>query len=409
MTLLRPLRLKSFRLMAGGKLVSHLGDWFLISALVGWTYGATGSTGAVALLMLLRMTPPVLGGSLAALLVDRLRKDALLVSVEAGRGVAAGLALAGVVVDVPVLVFTAVALAGGLAALSSVTVRAFVPGLVPAELLPAANAGLGIAHQIAMAAGALAGGVALAAAGPAAALGGVLGASALAATIFLRLVAARPQTALPSRDGGGGIRDGLAYLRLRPLVLVVVASFATATLATGLANASLPRLLDGLGLGAGGYGFGLAALAGGLAIGHGLAGLVPLARISARWIGWALLLMATFFGGLALSGSALAALAFLVLIGLADGTSEVVFETVVQNEAEDAYLGRIFGFAQALMTTTMMGAVAAAPLVNRVAPPEAAIAVGAAVLAAAGAVALAGTRRPHQTERRSSAISAAAA
>jgi hypothetical protein len=36
-------------------------------------------------------------------------------------------------------------------------------------------------------------------------------------------------------------------MRGRPLVLVVVSSFGTATLATGLANATLPRLLEDAG------------------------------------------------------------------------------------------------------------------------------------------------------------------
>ncbi len=78
----------------------------------------------------------------------------------------------------------------------------------------------------------------------------------------------------------------------------------------------------------------------------------------------------------------------LVLIGLAVGTCQVVFEVVIQREVEQAYLGRVFGFAQALTATTMMGAVAAAPLVNALARPGSVIAAAGAWLVVAAAVAL---------------------
>ena len=44
-------------------------------------------------------------------------------------------------------------------------------------------------------------------------------------------------------------------------------------------------------------------------------------------------------------------------------------ETVVQREADPAYYGRVVGLASAFFTTTTMGAVAAAPLVNRIPAP----------------------------------------
>ena len=51
---------------------------------------------------------------------------------------------------------------------------------------------------------------------------------------------------------------------------------SAATTATGLANATLPRFLSGSGgLGPGGYGFGIAALATGLMLGETVIGLMP--------------------------------------------------------------------------------------------------------------------------------------
>jgi hypothetical protein len=56
-------------------------------------------------------------------------------------------------------------------------------------------------------------------------------------------------------------------------VLLLITSFAVATLATGLTNATLPSFLeDTQGLSSGGYGFGIAALATGLLLGEALVG-----------------------------------------------------------------------------------------------------------------------------------------
>ena len=86
--LLEPFRTSNYRVLAAGKLVSHAGDWITLTALVGWIYAATGSTGQAALLLLARLAPPVLGGGIAAFVVDRLPKQRLLVWIELARGLA---------------------------------------------------------------------------------------------------------------------------------------------------------------------------------------------------------------------------------------------------------------------------------------------------------------------------------
>src|SRR5688572_8026073 len=86
--LLEPLAVSAFRRLALGRLVSHLGDWLTLAALVGWVYEETASTTHVALLLLVRLAPPILGGGLAAALVDRLPKERLLVWIELARGAA---------------------------------------------------------------------------------------------------------------------------------------------------------------------------------------------------------------------------------------------------------------------------------------------------------------------------------
>lgn len=390
--LVRPLSHMPFRRLVAGKLISHLGDWLTMAALVGWIYGKTGSTAHVAALMLVRLAPPILGGALAAALVDRLPRERLLVAVELARGGVAAAALSAVLIESEPLALVAVGVSGALAAVSSTTVRALVPALLDDEQLPAANAGLGIAQDSAMAAGALLAGVVLSTSTVALALLIDLATFAIAAALYTG-VRARPLPA--SREHQDGILAGFGHLLRRRLLLTVVVAFGSATLATGLTNATLPRFLDvELGLGTGAYGYGLAALAAGLAVGQAAVGLARVGRTGGRWIGAALLVMSGFVVLLGLTTHAPTAVLLLGLIGLVDGTTDVLFDTIVQREADPRFHGRVFGLASSFMTATMMGAVAAAPLVNRIAPPREVIIAAGLVLLAPSALALVGTRRP---------------
>jgi hypothetical protein len=387
---LEPVRVAAFRRLAAGRLVSHLGDWLTLASLIGWIYHETGSTGNVALLMISRLAPPILGGSLAAVLVDRLPKQALLVWIELARGAVVLIALEGVLLDEYLAVFVALAVSGVLAAMANAAVPALLPSLLPPERLAAANAGLGVAKDAAMAVGALAAGLALSVFGVVAALMADLATFAAAAALFagLRGVAC----AAPQRQERS--LGGLRYLLSRRMLVVLVACFATATLATGLVNATLSRFLtDHVGLGPGGYGFGLAAIAAGLALGQALVGFTHVGPTAGRWIGAALLLMAGLLGLLALGEHAPTAFLLLAAIGFVDGTTDVIFDTVAQRETDPRYLGAVFGFASAFITTTMLGSVAIAPLLNGLVDSRWVMLLGACALVLSGMVGLGGMRR----------------
>lgn len=398
--LARPFRTPSYRRLTAGKLISHLGDWLTIAALVGWVYSETSSVGHVAVLLLIRLAPPILGGGLAATLVDRLPKEKVLLRVELLRGLVVCVALLGVLSDQRIVAFAAVAVSGALAALSSATVPALVPFLLDEEELPAANAGLGVAQDGAMAAGALTAGLLLSWSGAGLALAVDLLTFLVAAALYSGITPrtlAEVAAGADERAEDASVRAGLVYVFRRPTLAVVVGAFGIATLATGLTNATLPRLLGDLGHGAGGYGYGLAALAVGLAAGQALVGLVRVGEGGVRWIGAGLVTMASLFVCLAFTEHAPTAILFLTLIGLADGVTDVLFDTIVQRETDPRYYGRVFGFSAAFMTTTMMGAVAVAPLVNMVGPPRQVLLVGGATLLAASAFAFFGARRSRAT------------
>jgi hypothetical protein len=396
--LLRPLADPSFRRLTAGRLVSHLGDWLTLAVLVGWIYRTTGSTAEVAVLMLVRMTPPIIGAGLAAAFVDRLPKERLLVWVEVARTVAVVAALAAVVAGARPLAFVAVGVLGALAAIAGATVRSLVPSLLGEEEYAAANAGLGIAQDAAMAAGAVGAGVALSAASTSFAL--ACATLPFAAAVFLYAGVRVREGVAVTGEARRGALAGLRYLLGRRRLLTVVVAFASATLATGLTNATLPRFLDGdLHLGAGSYGFGLGALAAGLALGEATVGLARVGETGTRWIGAALLCMAGLFVLLGFTEHGPTALLFLGLIGFLDGTTDVLFDTFVQRETDAPYYGRVFGFASAFMMSTMMGAVAIAPLLNHIASPRVVILCAAASLVAAAAISLVGSRSRQEEPR----------
>ncbi|HZP27492.1 MAG TPA: hypothetical protein VFC99_00955 [Acidimicrobiia bacterium] len=108
----------------------------------------------------------------------------------------------------------------------------------------------------------------------------------------------------------------------------------------------------------------------GLAVGELLVGTLRLGRGASRWIGGGLMLMAALLALLALEHDAPTVFLVLAAIGIVDGTTDIVFETVVQREAEPHVLGSLFGFAAAFVRTAMIFSFALAPVMNRLASPN---------------------------------------
>jgi MFS family permease len=383
--LLEPLRDRRFRRLVAGRGISFLGDWLLIAGLVGWVYGRTGSTGQVAALMLVRMLPPLAGNLLAGSLADRFPRRRLVLASELACGAAVAGALAGVLLDDELAVFASVAVAALLAPVGSVAMSALVPDLVAKRCLAAANSTLTIATEIAMAGGALAAGLTLGTGSAALALALDVLSFAAAALLYagIPVGAASNVGAATERSS---LRAGLRYVRSRPILSVVACSFALVTLATGLTNATLPRFLTHLGLGEGGYGYALAALAAGSALGEAALGAVA-KRVGLRTFAIATALSTLPFTALAFATSAAGAMVALAVLGAVQGAGEVALQTIVQQEAADEFRGRAFGLVAAMYRTTMLSAVAAAPLVNRFATPRVAVLVSASVTAVAAAAA----------------------
>jgi MFS family permease len=373
----RPLRSASFRRLVLGKSISYLGDWLMVAVLVGWVYESTSSVAQVALLMAIRMVPPIVGGGLAASVVDRLPRQRVLVWSEAACAATIAGALVGVLAGSRPVVFAFVGLCGLAGMISTVAGNALIPMTVEQDELPAANGIHSVGQEAAMALGAVTGAVTLAVGGAAAGLAANLLSYAIALLFYTRVRVA--DEARPSGRARSGLVEGLRYVLAHRAVGVVVGGFALLTLATGLVNATLPKFTTGLGLGASGYGWALAALACGMIVGEALTGAIA-DRIEPRWLGAGLVAMGCLFFAFAWAGSATLALLLFAIFGVANGFAEVVVMTAIHQNADASYQGRVFGVGSTIWRTTMLGAVAFAPLIDRVASPSEAITVAAGVL-----------------------------
>lgn len=409
-----PLGVSSFRSLASARFVSQAGDWLTITAVVGWMFETTHSTTNVAVVLLVRLLPPVLGGGLAALVVDRWPKRPLLIAVEAGRGALMVMALAAAATGRTVEMLVALAVSGLLASLSAAAVPALVPRVLPEELYEAGNGLLGVADNAAAAFGAVSGGAIVALLGIRTAIGVDIASFALAALVYtgVRVPPGSVERAARAASRLSGLRHVLRQRRL----LVLVAAFGAATLATGLVNATLPRLLETrTHVGAGGYGYSMAAITLGLAIGGTAVGTLRLGSGASRWIGCGLIVMSAFLACLALDRDVPTIFLVLAGIGIVDGTTDIVFETIVQREAEQHVLGSVFGFAATFVRTTMIFSVALAPVLNHLFPPGRVVLVAAVFLLAVGVVSFlsvlresAGCRAPTRALRPDGHLSVAA-
>ena len=323
-----------------GNLVSKTGDWLTVGALMGWIFQQTGSTGSVALLMLVRLAPPILGGGAAAALVDGVRKERLLVWVELLRAVALAGVLAGMLAGVMPVVYVAIAFSGLLGAISPVAVSALIPSLVPRAELPAANGLAGVIDSTAMATGALAGGALLALVGIGPALAADLVTFVLAALLFAGISAGAHAAAAEEAAADEAPAPRLRDLLGDRTIVTAVCALCITVAGAGLVNATLPRYLADLGLGTGAYGFGFGAIAIGLALGGAIGGMIRVERAGTEVLGRTLLATAVLFCALAAVTHAPVALLLLVLVGVLDAIGWVMFDTVMQRSADPRLLGQ---------------------------------------------------------------------
>ncbi len=268
-----PLRLRGFRRLWLGQIVSGLGDQFTVIALLWFVLDLTGSGMALGLIVLCFRLPGVLTSPPLGGLLDRRQPRHVIAADNALRAVVVG--------AIPVLhwldllgmpaVYVLALLAGALAPATAVGVPVLLPHLVADEELENANALLSFGTHLPYLAGlALAGVLVAQLGGPAVILIDAATFAVMAALAWSLPDAARG----PATEGQTGRRGwfGLGPLvRLRPVRVITALTFVF-FFAYGPLEPALPVYSrDTLGAGAEGYGllwsgFGAGALLGLLAI-----------------------------------------------------------------------------------------------------------------------------------------------
>ena len=158
-----------------------------------------------------------------------------------------------------------------------------------------------------------------------------------------------------------GRRDvARAILRSR-LLVCLVGSFVLATLAMGVLNASLAEFLASV-PGSGGYGVGIAAIAGGLVCGEFLTGFLREASVVRRAPAIAFGLSAVFLALASRTTAPTTVLLLLFLLGASDGVTETAYDTLVQGEVALDVRAGVFALAGEVQQGGMVVGLALAPV-----------------------------------------------
>jgi MFS family permease len=372
-----------FRLLFGSTLISGLGTWIAVVALVLDVKNRTGSAVWVSALLIADFLPGIAIGLLLGPLVDRFSRKKLLVGADLVRLVV--FVLLAVAVSAGQIV--ALALVAGIASgFARPAAYAGLPNLVPAELLPRANSLLRTADQLTIMVGTLVGGVVVAASGPDLAYWLNAASFAVSASLVIRISAGLLQEGRVASSGHWrDVAEGFAaILRSRPLTTVLV-SWSIATVTMAVANVA-EVFLATVSFDAGSFGYGLMWAASGL-------GAVLGALFASSWLERrsmtvvytsAIALMGLGDVAAGCSPNVWVAVWCLLLGGIGNATAIVCNSLLVQRGAPDNLRGRVFTVIMGATSAVLgIGMAVTGPLVDAVGARWAYVIAGVVALVAA--------------------------
>ncbi len=372
------LRQPRFAKYFAGSLISNTGTWFQDIAAAILIFQLTESTLLVAGLAVLSHGTSLLLSPLGGQLADRFDRRTLLIAVHLAQGFAAMLLAVLVLVGLGgVLAVFAVALVLGVGrAINNPTLQAVVPSMVAPKDIAQASALIAVTFNLARAIGPVAGALAVASVGAAAAffVNGLTFVTFVILLGSLRLDARAPQS------GSSRFRVAIQYAMRKPRLLLILLACMAIGMSTDPAITLGPSLAISHGVGTSSVGwyasaFGIGAVAGapfaGMLreiIGKGTTGLIALVAIPVAFV------------GVALSPSAPVAIACFGLAGafFLIGNADLIAS--VQESVDDVVRGRVL----ALWSMAFIGSRPVAALLNGVVTdafsPQAAIAALAALI-----------------------------
>jgi MFS family permease len=362
--LLRPLRVRDFRLLFGGESVSVLGDYFHFVALAWLTLQLTGSGLALGSVLMVAGIPRALFVLLGGALSDRFSPRSLMLYSNAFRAFVVGILAALVLTGTAELwhLFVIAGIFGVVDALFYPAVQSIIPMLMDEPSLPPANALMQGSQQLAGLIGPALAGLFIASFQLGVAF--VLDAVSFAIAAIALLFVLGGRRAAPTDGGnvprpglldtiGAGFRFAWSDPAVRSLILLTAAfNFAF----NGPLLVGLPFLAENS-LGGGSATFGILLSAFGAGSLLGAAGAGSIARVPrlgtvvlASAIG-----MGVAFGLLGIAPNVLTAGAILAAIGVGAGFLNVHIFSWLQGRTAEEMRGRV-------MSMVMLGSVGLAPL-----------------------------------------------
>jgi MFS family permease len=220
-------------------------------------------------------------------------------------------------------------------------------------------------------------------------------ASFAVAVVFYRRFAGEPPPRARAQAGATShVATARAIAHSRP-VLALTLSFTVATAAAGILNATFSGFFDGHLGDAHAYGYAIAAIGAGYACGELLTGLMRRQTLARRSVGVAFLASAGLVWTLSFSTSTATAFLLLFLLGAADGTTEVVRDTLIQLNTASSIRAAVFAVSGSIQTAGMVGGLAVAPLLLSWTAASSVVRISAYAMAASAVIAAIGlvTRR----------------
>jgi predicted MFS family arabinose efflux permease len=367
--------------LLGALALSGISGWMYFVALQVFAYDA-GREAAVGLVGVLALIPAGIAAPFASVLVDRYRRERVLLGSSLFRVVVLGAIAAIMVLDGPApVVYALVVLASVAARLFYPAQAALLPSLArhPEELTAANSLTTGI-QNVALLVGPAIGGALVAVTGPGATVAVAAGVLVAASVSLAGLQAAARKPVRTVRVTPAELLAGLRAIVRAPSVRRPVGVYATVMLGDGVLGVlTVVLAFTLLGIGQGGVGYlnaalGLGAVAGAVA-GLALARLRQGPTLAAATVAWgaSLALIAAW-------PRTAIVLLLLVAAGAAFTIVDVSCVTLLQRATEEDVRGRVFGVLEGMLVTAAgIGAAVAAPLDDLLGTRVLLLATGAAI------------------------------
>jgi MFS family permease len=332
-----------FRRLWTGQAVNIIGSQITRVTLPYQVFVHTGSMAALALLTLVQLVPIMLFSLFGGAIADAMDRRRVLLVAQVGLA-ATSLALVYLSLQatmaMPAL-YAVAFVAAGFSSVDSPARASATPRLVPPERLRAAIALGQLTFNLGSVLGPVIAGILIGAVGAAGAFAADVATYAFSLAMLLR-IGPIPPLGGPSKVSLAAVREGLAFVRRRRLILSTFAIDLNAMI-FGMPTAVFPALaLDVFRVGPVGLGLLNAAPAAGAFLAIALSGAIGQVRRIGRGI---VLAVVAWGAAIALFGLSTfwfpLALVFLAVAGAADVVSAVFRSSVVQMEAPDELRGRV--------------------------------------------------------------------